>query len=93
VTPVAVVTGAASGIGAATSECFQARGWQVVGVDRVAGPGIRQADITDARALAAVAGGVDSAQALVCAAGVLLKATIATRSSTTRRGAGPGRST
>lgn len=48
---VAVVTGAASGIGAALSARFAAEGADVVGVDKVAAPGVRVCDVTDASAV------------------------------------------
>ena len=74
---LAVVTGAASGIGAAVCARFRADGWEVVGVDRTPGSpvdGIVAADITDPDALAAAVGALDGrpVDALVCAAGVWL---------------------
>src|SRR6476469_5857460 len=53
---VAVVTGAASGIGATLCARFDAEGATVVGADRVAARGIRICDVSDA---AAVKGLVD----------------------------------
>ncbi len=69
---LAVVTGAASGIGAATMRLFRARGWDVLGIDRQAGEGIVSGDITDADSLAAAAATLDERQvdALVLAAGI-----------------------
>lgn len=43
-TPVAVVTGAARGIGAATCTVLRAEGWEVIGIDALAGDGWIQAD-------------------------------------------------
>src|ERR1700729_2811659 len=55
-----LVTGAASGIGAATAALFPERGWQTAGVDL--NPSDTdlslQCDVTDASAMAAVAGSV-----------------------------------
>jgi NAD(P)-dependent dehydrogenase (short-subunit alcohol dehydrogenase family) len=48
---VVVVTGAASGIGAALCARFEAEGATVVGADRVAGQGIRGCDVTDPTAV------------------------------------------
>ena len=56
-TKIAVVTGAAGGIGAATARCFADAGWQVVGVDRSSPPDwidghkFVQADVADSAAL------------------------------------------
>jgi NAD(P)-dependent dehydrogenase (short-subunit alcohol dehydrogenase family) len=51
---VAVITGAASGIGAALATRFAADGATVVRVDRVAGPDVRVCDVTDAAAVGAL---------------------------------------
>src|SRR6476469_5636953 len=48
---VAVVTGAAGGIGSGLCARFAAEGATVVGADRVAQQGIRQCDVTDAYAV------------------------------------------
>ena len=55
-----LVTGAASGIGAATAALFRERGWQTAGVDLNPSDTdlSRQCDVTDASAMAAVAGSV-----------------------------------
>jgi len=53
-TPVAVVTGAAAGIGAATCDLLEASGWEVVAVDRepCARQGALQVDLADPDATA-----------------------------------------
>jgi NAD(P)-dependent dehydrogenase (short-subunit alcohol dehydrogenase family) len=74
---LAVVTGAASGIGAATAERLRASGFEVLGIDLADGPGIRAADVTDAAALDAIAASLApdlKVAALVCAAGIWLDA-------------------
>lgn len=46
-----LITGAASGIGRATVDCFLARGHRVFGIDKMAAEGCFAADITDEAAL------------------------------------------
>jgi 3-oxoacyl-[acyl-carrier protein] reductase len=79
---VALVTGAAGGIGAACAEALRAAGLHVHGIDRVAGPGVHAADVTDAAAVrAAVAGIVAETgriDVLVNNAGVLREGPLAT---------------
>jgi meso-butanediol dehydrogenase/(S,S)-butanediol dehydrogenase/diacetyl reductase len=50
---VVLVTGAASGIGAATLAMFQREGATAVGLDLVEAPGVRPVDVTDSAAAAA----------------------------------------
>src|SRR5258706_10290827 len=67
---VAVITGAARGIGAATSRLFAANGWNVISIDQTEmppGPGLSiRADLSDAAAIGrsveevrAVSGSID----------------------------------
>jgi 3-oxoacyl-[acyl-carrier protein] reductase len=74
---LAIVTGAASGIGAATMERLRAAGFDVVGIDLQPAPGVQVADVTEADSLAAVADWLPADAkigALVCAAGIWLAA-------------------
>lgn len=76
---IAVISGAASGIGRALSEGFLEAGYQVVGVDRVAGqtaPGLtsRTVDLRERDAVAAFGAGLDRLDVLINAAGVIRRA-------------------
>ena len=65
--PVAVVTGAAGGIGSATCDVLEGYGWEVIGVDRrpVDRPGALRIDLADAPAIAAALEALPRADALV----------------------------
>jgi 3-oxoacyl-[acyl-carrier protein] reductase len=76
--PVAVVTGAASGIGAATVAELRATGWSVVGLDRRPGPEIVVCDVGEPDAIAAAFAMIGRRhprlQALVNNAGIMIEA-------------------
>ena len=71
---VAVVTGAARGIGAATVAALRAAGFETVGIDREAGRGTLAADLADPAAIAAAFAGIAARtgriDALVNSAGI-----------------------
>ncbi len=73
-TPTAVVTGAAGGIGAAVCDVLEARGWDVVAVDRVAPrrPGALALDLADAALVLERLGALERVDALVNNAAVQL---------------------
>src|SRR5262245_50914391 len=75
---IAVVTGAAGGIGAAVVEAFLADGWTVHGLDRSApatGGGLvgHACDVTDDEGLRTLAQSIGQVDALVPAAGINLR--------------------
>ena len=67
----ALITGAAGGIGSALLAAFRDAGYLTIGVDCAPADGMSVLDVTDAAAVAAFAGGLDSLAVLVNAAGVL----------------------
>ncbi len=68
----ALITGAASGIGAACAEVLTARGWQVIGVDRTPGDHrwIRAVDVTDEEAWAELMADLGPIDGLITSAGI-----------------------
>jgi 3-oxoacyl-[acyl-carrier protein] reductase len=73
---VAVVTGAARGIGAATCAALRADGFEVLGLD-LAGVELA-ADVTDPASVAAALAGIPRIDVLVNNAGILIEAPLAT---------------
>ncbi len=65
-----VVTGAASGIGAASADRLRAEGAQVVGLDLTEGADVRAVDVTDEGAVAALFDSIDRVDGVVHAAGM-----------------------
>ena len=68
---IAIITGAAGGIGGALVKGFRDAGYEVVGVDRAGGDGVVALDVTDTDAVNAFAAKLDALAVLVNAAGVL----------------------
>jgi NAD(P)-dependent dehydrogenase (short-subunit alcohol dehydrogenase family) len=68
---IALVTGAAGGIGGALITAFQQAGYRTVGVDWAPAEGVTRLDVTDSAAVSAFAGTFDALAVLVNAAGVL----------------------
>jgi NAD(P)-dependent dehydrogenase (short-subunit alcohol dehydrogenase family) len=71
VSPIAIITGAAGGIGGALVRGFRDAGYETIGVDRAGGEGIVPLDVTDTDAVNAFAAGFDELAVLVNAAGIL----------------------
>jgi NAD(P)-dependent dehydrogenase (short-subunit alcohol dehydrogenase family) len=69
--PIAIITGAAGGIGGALVRGFRDAGYETIGVDRAGGEGIVPLDVTDTDAVIAFAAGFDELAVLVNAAGIL----------------------
>lgn len=66
----ALVTGAASGIGAASAAALERDGWDVVRTDLQAGTGVRPLDVTDETAWSRLMADVGSVDGLVTSAGI-----------------------
>jgi 3alpha(or 20beta)-hydroxysteroid dehydrogenase len=73
---VVVVTGAASGIGAAVAACAAAAGATVCGVDVAARDGVESLDVTDAAAWARLAARLRRVDGLVNCAGITWRARV-----------------
>ncbi len=71
-----VVTGAASGIGAACSAVLARDGWNVIGVDRDGGEGIHRLDVTDERGWDELMAGIGTVHGLVTSAGIRTRSAI-----------------
>lgn len=69
--PLAVVTGAAGGIGGVLAVGFHEAGYEVIAVDRVEGPGIVPLNVIDDGAVATFGASLTSLAVLVNAAGIL----------------------
>ncbi len=67
---LALVTGAASGIGAACADVLVREGWDVVRADVAPGPGVRPLDVTDEDAWATLLAELGPIDALVTSAGI-----------------------
>lgn len=66
----ALVTGGASGIGAACADVLERDGWEVVRADLQAGPGVRELDVTDEVAWDVIMAEVGPLDGLVTSAGI-----------------------
>jgi NAD(P)-dependent dehydrogenase (short-subunit alcohol dehydrogenase family) len=68
---IAIITGAAGGIGGALLAAFNAAGYHTIGVDCVPAAGVTMLDVADTAAVTAFARNVDALAVLVNAAGVI----------------------
>jgi NAD(P)-dependent dehydrogenase (short-subunit alcohol dehydrogenase family)/GNAT superfamily N-acetyltransferase len=68
---IALVTGAAGGIGSALLQAFRGAGYRAIGVDRSPVDGVTPLDVTDMAAVGAFAATLETLTVLVNAAGVL----------------------
>ncbi|MFZ9042799.1 MAG: SDR family NAD(P)-dependent oxidoreductase [Ilumatobacteraceae bacterium] len=75
-TRTAVVTGAASGIGAACADALVRDGWSVVGVDRSPGAHIRSMDVTDEAGWNHLMADIGPVHGLVTSAGIRTRSMI-----------------
>lgn len=69
--PLALITGAAGGIGAALVAGFRGAGYDVIGADRRSAEAVTLLDVTDAAAVAALANRLDILAVLVNGAGIV----------------------
>src|SRR4029450_5097392 len=68
---IALITGAAGGIGHALFAAFRQAGYRTIGVDRAPAEGVDMLDVTDAAPVTAFAPNLDGLAVLVNAAGIL----------------------
>src|SRR5687767_6041172 len=69
--PMALVTGAAGGIGGALFSAFRHAGYHTIGVDCAAADGVASLDVTDTASVTAFAANLEALDVLVNAAGVI----------------------